>query len=187
MEMLRMILYILTRFILFFLVSLPSLIYGIFPWFLIPLGWLIRLFIGRPILSYKAGVIALKLSTIILLVVVPTILYLYLWEPLGWIFFSWMALYLVIRIYSGVHEKERVVIEAWKHLDALERKYERTYTKYNLIITLVTIILNVASLIGGYYLGGEKGLWTGVVISAVIWCLSPFARETIIDKSSGGG
>lgn len=185
--MLRTIIYVTTRFILFFLVTLPSLIYGIFPWFLIPVGWLIRLFIGRPILSYKAGVIALKLSTIILLVVVPTILYLYLWAPLSWIFFAWMVLYLVIRIYSGEHEKERAVVEDWKHFDALERKYERTYTKYNLIITFVTLILNVASLTGGYYLGGEKGLWIGVAISAVIWCLSPFAKETIIDKSSGGG
>lgn len=184
--MIRIIIYFLIRLILFFLVTVPSLIYGISPYLLIPVGWLIRLFIGRPVFSCTTGIIVLKLSTIFLLLIVPTVLYLYVWEPLGWIFFIWMGLYLLIRIYSGVHEKEKVVVEAAKHLDALEEKYKHTYIKYNPIVTIMTIILNVASPVAGYYFGGEKGLWIGIAISIVIWCLSPFARETIIEKTEMG-
>ena len=181
--MIRNVMYFLTRVICFFLVSVPSLIYGISPYPFIPVGWLIRLFIGRPVFSYKAGIIALKLSTIFLLVIVPAMLYLYVWEPLGWIFFVWMASYLLSRIYSGVHEKEKMVIEAWKHLAALEEKYKHTYIKYNRIATVIAIFLNVASPVTGYYFGGEKGLWIGIAFAAVIWCLSPFTRVTIIEKS----
>jgi len=101
------------------------------------------LFIGRPVFSYKARVIILKLSTIFLLLLVPVILYLYVWELLGWIFFVWVAIYFLIRIYSGVHKKEKVVIEAWKQLEVLEEKYKRTYTKYNVSITFITIVLSV--------------------------------------------
>lgn len=181
---------LITRFlillIVFFLVTIPSLIYGISGLLLIPVGWLVRLFIGRPVFSYKAGVIVLKLSTIFLLLVVPAILYLYVWEPSGLIFFCWMGFYLLIRIYPGVHKREKIAVEALKQLDALERRYEHTYTKYNPSITIVTIILNVAAPVAGYYLGGEKGLWIGIAISAVIWLLSPFARETVIEKPVEG-
>jgi len=182
MKSVKLVIQFLILLMAFFLVTVPSLIYGISGWLLIPVGWLVRLFIGRPAFSYKAGVIVLKLSTISLLLVVPAILYLYVWEPLGIIFFCWMGFYLLIRIYSGVHERERTAFEALKQLDALERKYENTYTKYNPGITIVTIVLNVAVPVAGYYLGGEKGLWIGIAISAVVWILSPFARETVIEK-----
>jgi len=184
--MIRNVMHFLTRVILFFLITVPSLIYGISPHLLIPVGWLIRLFIGRPVFSYTTGVIVLKLSTILLLLIVPTVLYLYVGELLGWIFFIWIGLYLLIRIYSGVHEKEKVVIEAAKHLDDLEEKYKHRYIKYNPIVTIITIILSVASPVAGYYFGGEKGLWIGIAVSIVIWCLSPFARETIIEKTEKG-
>ncbi|MFC1981519.1 hypothetical protein ACFLVN_04680, partial [Chloroflexota bacterium] len=157
--MIRTIMYVLILPIVFFLVTVPSLIYGISAWLLIPIGWLMRLFIGRPIFSYKAGLIALKLSTILLLLIVPTILYLYVLEPLGLIFFIWMALYLLIRIYSGVHEKEKIFIKAWKDLDALINQRGHAYTRHNLIITSITIILTVISLMLGYFYGGEAGLW----------------------------
>ena len=171
--------------IIFLLVTIPSMIYGISTWLLLPVGFLLRLFIGRPT-GTKAGLITLKLSTIFLLVIVPAMLYLYVWEPLGWIFFVWMASYLLSRIYSGVHEKEKMVIEAWKHLAALEEKYKHTYIKYNRIATIIAIFLNVASPVTGYYFGGEKGLWIGIAFAAVIWCLSPFTRVTIIEKSETG-
>jgi len=179
--MIRKVMHYLARVICFFLVSVPSLVYGISPYLFIPIGWLIRLFIGRPVFSYKAGIIALKLSTLFLLLIVPTVLYLYVWELLGWIFFIWMGLYLLIRIYSGVHGKQQVVIEAWKHLDTLEEKYKHIYVKYNPIVTIITIILSLASIGVGYYFGGEKGLWIVISISAVVWCLSPFVREIIIE------
>ena len=109
--MIRTIIYILVRFILFFLITIPSLVYGISAWLLVPIGWLIRLSIGRPVFSYLTGVIVLKLDTIFLLLIVPTILFLFAWKPLGVIFFLWMASYLLIRIYSGVHGKEKIAIE----------------------------------------------------------------------------
>jgi len=182
MKSVKLIIHFLKLFIVVFLVTVPSLIYGISGWLLMPVGWLVRLFIGRPVFSYKAGVIVLKLSTIFLLLVVPAILYLYVWEPSGLIFFCWMGFYLLIRIYSGVHKRERTAFEALKQLDALERKYKHTHTKYNPSITIVTIVLNVAAPVAGYYLGGEKGLWIGIAISAVVWILSPFARETVTEK-----
>ncbi|GAI26988.1 unnamed protein product, partial [marine sediment metagenome] len=69
--MIRTIIYILVRFILFFLITIPSLVYGISAWLLVPIGWLIRLSIGRPVFSYLTGVIVLKLDTIFLLLIVP--------------------------------------------------------------------------------------------------------------------
>ena len=179
----RVIIYFLVRLVLFFLVTVPSLIYGVSAWLLVPVAWLIRLSIGRPIFSYTAGIIALKLDTIFVLLVVPTVLSLFIWKPLGVVFFVWMASYLLIRIYSGVHEKERVAIESWKHLDALEKKFERTYVKYNMTVTVVTIFMSLAAPVTGYYFGDEKGLWIGVALSVLIWWLSPFARETIVEKS----
>ena len=165
-------------------VRIPSLIYGISAELLTPVAWLLRLFVGRPVFSYTAGIMALKLDTIFVLLIVPAILFIFTWKPLGVIFFVWMALYLLIRIYSGVHEKEKIAIDAMRHLDALEKKGNHIYVKYNMAVTAVTICLTLASPVAGYYIGGEKGLWIGIALSAVIWLLSPFARETIIDKSN---
>jgi len=182
MKALKVVMIILAVTLGFFLRTLPSIVYGITPYFLLPLGWLIRFFVGRPILSYKAGIIALKLSTVVLLVVVPSVLYIYVWKPLGWAFFAWMGLYLIIRLYSETHAKESDAIDAWKHLDALVAKHERTYTKFNPVLTIITVVLSIAAPILGYYLGKEQGLWFGVAVSAIIWCISPFARETIVEK-----
>jgi hypothetical protein len=93
-----------------------------------------------------------------------------------------MVSYFLLRIYSGVHQQERVMRGAWMQLGALEREHKGVHMKYNLIVTIVTLVLNVVSLGTGYYLGGEKGLWIGAALAIVIWCLSPFAREKIIDK-----
>jgi hypothetical protein len=174
MKIIKVVLYIIGIVIVLFLVTLPSLVYGIVPYFLAPVAWLIRLLLHRTVFSYKTGVLSLRLSTIVLLVIVPSILYLYVSQPLGWAFFAWMGLYLLIRIYSGVHGKEREAIHAWKHLDALT---QNTYTRDNLVITFITIILNAAALASGYYFGKAQGLWIGVTISVVIWCISPFTRK----------
>jgi len=93
---------------------------------------------------------------------------------------------LLIRIFSGEHAKEREFIEAAKHLDALEETYKHKYIKYNLTVYIITLLLSGASLIAGNYFIGEKGLWIGIAISIVIWILSPFAREIIIEKPRMG-
>lgn len=181
--MIRNVMHILTRVICFFFVSVPSIIYGISPYPFIPVGWVVRLLIGKPAFSFAAGVIALKLSTIALLLIVPTVLYLYVWKPLGWIFFIWMGLYLLSRLYSGVHKNQLVIVEAGKQLDAFAEKFKNTHVKYNPIATVITLLLSVASLFVGNYLGGEMGIWIGLIFAIVIWCFSPFVRETIIEKT----
>jgi NADH:ubiquinone oxidoreductase subunit 6 (subunit J) len=95
------------------------------------------------------------------------------------LFFAWIGLYLLIRIYSGVHKHEREVLEASKRLEDLT---QTTYTKYYVFLTTITIILSIVALAGGYLLGREIGLWVGVAISILIWIISPFARETINKK-----
>ena len=54
--------------------------------------------------------------------------------------------------------------------------------KYNLFFTFVIIILSVAALLLGYQLGGIKGLSTGLFISIVIWLLSPFVKDIVVEK-----
>ncbi len=166
----------------FFLITIPSLIYGISAWLLIPLAWLLRLIIQRTVLSYSAGIYSLKMSTIVVLFIIPAIFYFWVWEPLGWIIFTWMGLYLLLRIYTGVHQKGKRSIEAWIQLESLEKKGKNTYIKYNPIVTIVTLVLTVTALLAGYYIGGENGLLIGALFSIVIWCLSPYARETIVEK-----
>jgi hypothetical protein len=167
--------------ILFFLITVPSIIYSISSWFLIPLGWLSQLIIGKPIFNYKAGIVALKSSTVILLSVIPIVIYIYINEIAGLLFFIWMALYLLIRVYSGVHEKEKNVIDAWRQLDILVGKYSQTFIKYNPIATIATILLNLISLMIGYYIGGNVGLVIGSLIAIILWCLSPYVK-VIRDK-----
>jgi hypothetical protein len=176
MKVVKVILYIIVGIVTFILVTLPSIVYGIIPYFLIPIAWLIRLLLHRTVFSYKTGIVALRLSTIVLLVIIPSAFYLYVSKPLGWIFFAWMASYLVIRIYSGVHRKEGEAINAWKKLDALAQD---TYTKDNLVTAIITIILNLAALACGYYLGKAQGLWIGAAIAIILWCISPYANKKV--------
>ena len=174
MKIIKNVLYTLGFIALFLLVTLPSIIYGIVPYLLIPLTWVMRLLLHKPAFTYTSGILALRLSTIVLIVIIPSLCYLYVNEVLGWIIFAWMALYLLIRIYSGVHEKEKVAINAAKKLGTLTKNAN---SKDNTVIAFITIILNLVALTCGYYLGKEQGLWIGVLISAIIWCLSPFANK----------
>ncbi len=166
---------------LFFFVIIPSLIYTIVSWLFIPLGWLILLVIGsRPVFSYKAAMIAYKLSTIFVLLIIPALLFIFTWKPLGIIIFFWFVIYLSIRIYSGVDEREKIVIDAVKHLESLE--FRSATVRYNKVIFPIMVLLSIASPLVGYYLGNNKGLWIGVAISAVAWILSSYAKEIVVTK-----
>lgn len=171
---------VLILLIMFLLVTVPSILYGLSAWILIPVGLLSRHFMPRPTRT-KEALITLKFTTIFLLFIVPVILYLYVWSPLGWIFFSWMALYFLSRFYSGAHKKELMIRESAKGLEALEERYKRTYVKSNMIVTLIIIILSATSLVLGYQLGGIRGLWIGVGISIVMLLISPL-KETTVEK-----
>ncbi len=173
--------YVLSLLIVFLLVTVPSILYGLSAWILIPVGLLSRQFMPRPTRT-KVALITLKFTTIFLLFIVPVILYLYVWAPLGWMFFGWMALYFLSRFYSGAHKKELMIREGAKGLEALEEKYKRTYVKNNLFVTLIIIILSAISLVVGYQLGGTKGLWIAVGISILIMLVSPL-KETTVEKS----
>lgn len=164
----------------FLLVTVPSILYGLSAWILIPVGILARHFMPRPTRT-KAMLITLKFTTIFLLFIMPVILYLYVWSPLGWIFFSWMALYFLSRFYSGAHKKELMIREGARDLEAFEERYKRTYVKNNLIVTLIIILLSATSLVVGYQLGGIRGLWIGVGISTVLLLVSPL-KETTVEK-----
>ena len=94
-----------------------------------------------------------------------------------------MSLYLIIRVFSGVHEREHLVLKGAKELDNFLNTHGRSHTVYNIPIAIVTVALNILSPILGYLIGGENGLWIGVAISVAIWFFSPFARETIVEKT----
>lgn len=177
---LRIVIRSLVYLLVFLLVSIPSILYGLSAWILMPIGLLSRHFMPRPTRT-KEALITLKLTTIFLLLIVPAILYLYVWSPLGWIFFSWMALYFLSRFYSGAHKKELMIRKYWRGLEAFEERYKRTYVKNNLIVTLIIIILSTISLVFGYQLGGSSGLWIGVGISVVVLLISPL-KETTVEK-----
>jgi hypothetical protein len=136
----------------------------------------------QPPFAYTTGLIAMKLSTISLLVVVPSVLYLYTWKPVGLIFFAWIGLYLLLRIYSGVHEREKLTMDAWKQLQAIEDKNKHTYVKRNLTVFGITLVLTVIALWVGYIVGGKLGFWIGVAISSVVWLISPYETK-VIEKS----
>jgi len=164
--------------VVFLLVTIPSLLYGLSAWILIPIGLISRHFMPRPTRT-KEILITLKFTTIFLLLIVPIILYLYVWPPLGWIFFSWMALYFLSRFYSGAHTKELLIREGAKKLESLEERGKRTYVKNNLLVSLVIVILSAISLVVGYQLGGTRGLWIGAGISIVVLLISPLKEATV--------
>lgn len=106
------------------LVTIPSIIYGITPYFLFPIGFILSLFTKQPSII-KALIIATRITLPFLLFVVPLILYFLTWEPLGWIFFGWIALYLIIQIYSGASKKTDALLKSWEL--ASENEFYQNY------------------------------------------------------------
>jgi len=139
---------------------IPSIIYGVSAWILMPIGLLSRFFMKRPNTS-KQTLVTLKFSTAFLIVIMPIILYLYAWEPLGLLFMVWMIVYFIIRLYSGAHEKEQMIRAGMKGLDAITEKYQPFYVENNLFISITTLILSIISVVAGYLIGGEKGVLIG--------------------------
>lgn len=92
-----------------------------------------------------------------------------------------MGLYLLIRIYSGVHEKEKLIIESWKQLQVIEDKHKNTYIKRNLIIYAISLVLTIVSVwVGSCF--GEVGLWIGIVVAIVVWIISPYETEVKVQS-----
>ena len=164
------------------LVAIPSNIYGFSLLLLTPVGYLLRMFIDRPTII-SGPIIAEKIRTIFVLLIIPAVLYLYVWEPAGWIFFCWMASYLLIRFDSGVHQQEVEWTQKWKRWDAAMEQNRGYRIKHNLFITFIMIILSAISLVAGYQFGGSSGLWIGVGIATVIWLLNKFAQNIVVEKS----
>ena len=161
-------------------IMFPSMLYGLSAWILMPVGLLSRHLMPRPTRT-KEILFTLKFTTIFLLIIVPVILYIYVWPPLGWIFFGWMALYFLSRFYTGAHEKELMIREGAKGLEALEAEYKRTYVKNNLIVSVLIVVLSAISLVVGYQIGDIRGLWIGAGISTLVLLISPL-KETTIEK-----
>jgi hypothetical protein len=98
-------------------------------------------------------------------------LFLYVCELIGGIYFIWMLAYLVIRFYNGAHEKEVILRYGFKRLEALNEQFQTYYMENNPLIGIVIIALTIASLVAGYLVGGEGGLWCGAVIAIIIVAL----------------
>ena len=107
--------------LLFPFITIPSLIYGISGYILLPVGLLLRLLTGKPS-GIRASIIAIKLNPIFLLFGVPLIFYFYVWKPLAWIFFAWMTIYFVSRRFTGASQKKTQIMQGWEEADAIMRK-----------------------------------------------------------------
>ena len=152
--------------------------YGICPYVLSPVSFLLILFTGKPSVI-EVSLLAVKLTPIFLIVVLPIIFYLYVWEPLSWIFFAWMLIYFLSRLYTGVHKQELATTKAWKELASLAKQNVNTYIRNNPVIIAIIIVLTIVSIIGSYLIGGLNGLYFGIFLAILIWWLTPYARETI--------
>ncbi len=109
-------------------ITIPSIILSISHFVLLPIGWFLSIFTGRPS-GIRANLITLKLSPIFLILVIPAIFYFYVWAPLCWIFFAWMVIYYISRRWSGVSQQEKQMAGGWKQADAILReiKYRRPH------------------------------------------------------------
>ena len=105
-------------------ITVPSLIYVISGFILMPVGFILSIFTGK-VSGVRAWVIADKLSPIFLILGVPLIFYFYVWEPLGWAFFAWMILYFLSRIYTGVHKRDAKIHEGWREKEAIVEKFKK--------------------------------------------------------------
>ena len=119
------------------------------------------LFTGKPS-GIQVSLLALKLTPIFLIVALPVIFYFYVWELLGWIFFAWMLIYFLSRLYSGVHKKEKAMTEAWKEFASFTKQNVNTYVKNNPIIIAIITTLTIISILGGSLIGGLTGLRIGI-------------------------
>ena len=155
---------------------IPSLIYGISAWVLTPVGLLSGLFMRRPN-PYKKALFTFKFSTAFLIIILPVILYLFIWKPLGLIFMFWMVVYFVIRLFSGAHEKEQMIREGIKGMSAITEKYKPFYIKNNLTISVIIILLSIIPLIIGYFVGAENGLLIGGIIAVCILVIGQYQYE----------
>ena len=88
----------------FLFVTVPSIVFSISAWIFLPIGLFLRLFGRSFFLRTFPSVFYNLILPIFLILGVPLILYFYVWEPLGWIFFAWMIIYFIMRRFSGVHE-----------------------------------------------------------------------------------
>ena len=105
----------------FIFITIPSIIVNISHIVLLPIGWFLSVFTGRPS-GLRAHFITLKLSPIFLVLVVPAIFYSYVWVPLCWIFFIWMVIYYISRRWTGAVQRDRQMEEVLKKIDATERR-----------------------------------------------------------------
>ena len=106
--------------LLFPFVTVPSIIYGISAYILLPVGLLLSVFTGKPSF-FKASRIAVKLLPPFLILAVPAGLY-FVWWPLGLIFAIWMIIYFISRRHSGVSERESQIVRGWEEAEVIEKK-----------------------------------------------------------------
>ena len=89
----------------FFFVTVPSLIYGLTPYILLPIGLLVSLLTGSTS-RIRAAMIADKIAPFFLIFGLPAILYFYVSKPLGIGISGWMIVYFLIRIRTGAARRD---------------------------------------------------------------------------------
>ena len=110
----------------FIFITVPSIIYSVSAWIWVILFLPIRLFTGRSFaIRIFAPILYKFILPMFLIIGVPLILYFYAWKPAGWIFFAWMIIYFISRRFTGAHEKEVQLTQAWKEFDAFEQKMKK--------------------------------------------------------------
>jgi len=93
--------------------TIPSIVYGICAWIFVPIGLFLRLFGRSFALRTYPWLLSKLILPIFLIIVVPSILYFYVWEPLCWIFFAWMIIYFIGRRWSGISDLETGMLQEW--------------------------------------------------------------------------
>ncbi|GAH50736.1 unnamed protein product, partial [marine sediment metagenome] len=88
------------------------------------------------------------------------------------------------RIYSGVHKREARMTQAWKELAIYEAQKAPTYIKNHPVLIAIIVVLNILSILIGYFTGGSDGLRIGIILAIILWWLTPYGRETIVRVKS---
>ena len=110
----------LTWLLVFPFVTLPSLIYSILTWLLLPVGILFSLATGR-YSGYRAGLFVWVLKPLLLIVGIPALLYFNDRTLVGLVFSIWMIIYFLSRRFSGTHQFEMQALKGLKTLEELKR------------------------------------------------------------------
>lgn len=107
--------------LLLFVATLPGIILALVTYLLSPFGWLVNVLTGHRFNSSWGLMVVLNFRTVILMIV-PTWLFTFLWQPLVVTYAIWILVYLILRQFNGAADHERRLHKA---MEAEEKLLER--------------------------------------------------------------